>query len=470
MTSAQSSEQPAKPVTVAYEVATRRDRFTEKAINRILIIFTFLVNWILLWGGFTRLWGLYVALIFLMVLVAVDVARLTYELFAAHDTMTATLPAYMSAPFTQSDVRVYIVIWLVWFVVTQFFFLSGTSFSTLLGVLTSVPMLIATVLVGVSPLERSLARNLFPLFALLALAFPSRHWMPQQEWWVFVVLRVVLYFTAVVVASYALPRRELTRELVKQSVTTALSLDQRKLHIMIDYDDDEEDAERATFAIQLSTIIAHYQELCNYERERTLAIIALSAWILLVSRLVALSFGAFLIVFQLVLFFIRRREFDKQLAQKELYVKIDKTAHDVVVGAAVNAQIVRTGTTPPPPPTTTVGGRQSPTQTSAPVLPATGIARGNQLVTSELGDNESTDDAERSVETSLDDDETSGSSLEEPRVMTSSASPADDVHKRRLYATTVATTNTSAPPNAGSSWGGYVKEGVRTNRVTIKTK
>jgi hypothetical protein len=156
--------------SVAFEVATRRDRFTERAVNQILIVMTLIVNWVLFYAGFVRLWGLYLTLVFIFILLAVDTVRFSYTVFSFNEN--SSLPAYMNtSSFLQNDVRPFIVIWLVWWVVTQFFFLSGTTFRFWISLLVAIPMLVATLVVSVQQQGLALARALFPLLALLV-----SHW------------------------------------------------------------------------------------------------------------------------------------------------------------------------------------------------------------------------------------------------------------------------------------------------------
>lgn len=451
----ESNSKSQKPPTAAYESATRRDRFTEQALNIILIILTLTVNWVLLIAGFERLWGLYATLLFIATLIVVDVVRLSASMFGAGwQDSTGRVPA----PFTHDDVRVYIVVWLVWFTITEFFFISGKTYGTVVGALVSVPMLVVTLLVSVYPLERSLLRNIFLLLALLVVAFPSRNWMPQYEWWVLGVLRAALYFVAVCVASYALPRRELAPDRIQHEIATALSVRNASApHAAVDEQPDEEDAERVVFGTHLLTIVTHYHELCNYERERRLSVIALSAWILLVSWTVVIVFGVVLSLAQTFLFFIRRHEYVKQQQQ-------------------IARDAVQRGTKPPSVVTSAVA-----TAVGAPSIGAsekTSMARANGVASKSNGMHHSTgvdetsaerddaDDTETSLEASNDTDDGSGAAPPE-------LPPVHEPAKRRP--------DTPQPPSDASVLRARtsaddahtrrpVQRGVKTSVITIKPK
>jgi len=299
-----------KPPSSAYELITRRDRSAGRAVNLLLIIGTLVTNWVLLFASPIRLWGLYLMLIFVATLVIVDIVRLSALNSNEHSTN-------LTASFVQNDVRVYILLWIFWLIVTEFFFLSRTWFNFWTGFPLELPMLVATFVVSVQHYGQRTARASFPLLALVALAFPTRDWMPQHEWWPAGVLRVALYFFAVLVAGYALPHRELRLDVMRTEVATALAVHPKNrspsssASAVMTPDIDEEDVERTSTSLQFSTTVTHCQNVCLHETERTLTIIALSAWILLVSRVVILFFGLFLVAVQLVIFFVRRNEYEK---------------------------------------------------------------------------------------------------------------------------------------------------------------
>lgn len=410
---------PLKPPTAAYALVTSRDRSAGRAVNLLLIVGTLATNWVLLFASPIRLWGLYLMLVFIASLLVVDVVRLLSN--GAADGTASSL----TASFVQNDVRVYILIWIFWLIVGEFFFLSRTSFGFWLGFLFELPMLVATFVVSLQQHGHQVARTIFPLLALLALAFPTRDWMPQHEWWPAGVLRVALYFFAVLVAGYALPHRELRFDVVRDEVATALAT-HPKTRSVVDFD--EEDIDRTSASLLFSATVAHCQSVCLHETERTLTIVALSAWILLVSRVVVLFFGLFLLVVQLIIFFVRRSEYEKLRSAKE-----------------------ERGVPPLP---TSIVAATAPQSTA---LPST-VAGAPQLhggIRTSAGnvDDDALDDAEGSVETAGDADETSGASDstdQAPQVlqppMPQRFTNNDDVRRRSPPASGVTTPTAAQPP------------------------
>ena len=390
-----------KPPTMAYELVLQRDRSSGRAVNLLLIVGTLATNWVLLFASPVRLWGLYLMLLFVAALLLVDVFRLavapsTDDIGTGRNGSAASVAA---ASFLQNDLRVYILVWIFWLVVSEFFFLSRTWFGFWIGFALEAPMLIATFVVSMQHYGHRVARAAFPLLALLALAFPTRDWMPQHEWWPAGVLRVALFFFAVLVAGYALPHRELRFDVVRTEVATALAVHPKNRP----HELDEEDVERTASALQFAATVAECQNVCLHETERTLTIAALSVWILLVSRVVVLFFGLFLVIVQLIIFFVRRSEYEKlRVAKDERLIGAHQSPTTSFAGGLVGAPQVASSST------ASSGDR---TRIAATSSTTTVLSSSSMSVVNDAGnDDTATDDGDGSIETTGDADEASGAS------------------------------------------------------------
>jgi hypothetical protein len=209
-------------------------------------------------------------------------------------------------------------------------------------------------------------------------------------------LRVDLYFVAVIIASYAISHAELRPDTARRELVVGQA--GRHTALMIDI----EDAERSSFAQQFSITVAHYQDVCTAETERTLSIVALSAWILVVPRAVILWFGLFLVIIRLIILLVQRNEHNK----------INKS-----------------------PPASTPSSVEK--HTPVPAAQARNVDLEQQYV----GDDNANDDGEGSLDASLDAEESGDNSLESmepPSPASSRAASADDM-KRRSSATASAT-------------------------------
>jgi hypothetical protein len=237
----------------------------------------------------------------------------------------------------------------------------------------------------------------------------------------------------------------MSTEQVRQEVLSALAVRQ-PAH------EDEEDNERAVFTVNVTTIVTHYQSLCRYERERTLSVIALSTWILLVPRIVVLVFGVFLPLLQLFLFFVRRRELDRQQQARDAVVHLEK--HTPLATMTPNK-------TPPLRANGFVAAGRPPTTMSS--LAHVAHHNGGSNNDDEASDNaEETDDAEASLESvdtnDVDDtDSTDGIPQRQPVVAHS-----ERVTRRSTSPSAPAMLLTDSPSSSG--------RGVKTSKMTLKPK
>jgi len=373
----------------------RRDRSSGRAINLMLIVGTLATNWVLLFASPVRLWGLYLLLVFAAALLVIDVVRLTT---ATTDSNAGGSIA--AASFMQNDLRLFILIWIFWLVVTEFFFLSRTWFNVWLALGLELPMLVATFIVSLQQHGQRVARIVFPLLALLALAFPAREWMPQHEWWPAGVVRVALFFFAVLIAGYAVPHRELRFDVVRAHVVSALAMHPKTRH-----DVDEEDVERTLHSQTFSATVAECQNVCIFETERTLTIVALSVWILLVPRVVILFFGLFLVVVQLVIFFVRRSEYEKITSMPKV-----EAAGSTATSAAAQTNTLATSTT------SVVAAADKTSHTAVTVSSTITSAPTASQGDDDDDDDNATDEGDASIEAATDTDEASNASdsLEHP--------------------------------------------------------
>jgi hypothetical protein len=282
----------------------------KKGINIGFVVVAVGVNLLLIWTGLAQRWGFTAVLLFIGSIFTFDaifsMPSANFAAAAVGGNLQETV-AHTLTPATHIEVRTFIFVWLFWWAATQFLYAIGNVHSLTVTIIVSLPMLATSLLTSVAPQHKQLVTNLFPLTFLLVLLFPAKDWMPQYivgiAAWVVGVLRVSLYFAAVFVADFAIRRHVLDENAVYEAIRTAESL-RRK-----DIDEDPEDHERSLAAIRLFTSIAQYEAICASEQQRIRSIVALSAWILVVPRIVIPIFLAILTVLHMFLFFTRRHAF-----------------------------------------------------------------------------------------------------------------------------------------------------------------
>jgi hypothetical protein len=313
----------------AYEMITRRGRYMKKGINIAFVVVTVGVNLLLIWTGLAQRWGFNAVLLLIASIFTFD-AIFALPLPATGSNLQETV-AHTLTPTTNIEIRTFIFVWLFWWVATQFLYAIGSTHSPLITVLCSLPMLASSLLVSIDPQRNQLASNLFPIAFLLVLLFPAKDWMPQYIFgiwaWVVAVFRVAIYFTAVFVADFSIRRHVLDESKVYEAINNAVSQQRRN------NDEDPEDHERSLSSTRLFTTIAEYEAIRTAEQQRVKSIIALSAWILVVPRLVIPIFLTLLALVHTFLFFTRRHAFlQKAAADAKVTMPFEKPAAVASVG------------------------------------------------------------------------------------------------------------------------------------------
>lgn len=313
----------------------RHDRFLEQSTNVVIVILAQFVNFILLIGGLTSLWGLYSVLLFCFLIYLYDLLRYALTHYGGN-ALSDCRPkcsgggeaaAHVHGPPTYNEIRIFVAVWLIWWAVTQFFYEAGLQLS-LSWIL--LPFLFLCVL-AVSIVPQSVACDVFPLLAIATLALPSADWMPQYMAWTRDALRVFAYFVAVFVADFFVERNVLSEQSVIDAAQPAI-LTRRKQN---DHDDTSS-ASTSEHAFSQTTIyfcviVDRYETVWLAEQRRIKAIIALSAWVLIVPKLMILLFTLGLLVVHGLLFLQQRRLANKptQPPQPQVALQIPPQHHDI---------------------------------------------------------------------------------------------------------------------------------------------
>jgi hypothetical protein len=214
------------------------------------------------------------------------------------------------APTQQNALYVYIGVWLAWWAVTQAFYNADYHFIFTWPLMLVMLTIVLVVSVSSTAVTHSLAVDLFLPIFLIVLALPSKDWMPQYMTWVRDELRVLFYFTAVFVADYLVERPSVSEQSVADLVEREqqLSAASSATNASTRRDDaTAADAADLVCATYFCATIERYEAVQYAEHRRTKVIVALSAWVLVVSKHVILYFAALLALVHLILYWQRRR-------------------------------------------------------------------------------------------------------------------------------------------------------------------